>query len=41
MVTDLSKRCNFCEGNVYVLVDVKHVGDKPINDRRQACEIWY
>jgi len=25
MVTDLSKRCNFCEGNVYV--DAKHVGD--------------
>jgi len=40
MVTDLSKKkCSFCEGNAYV--DVKHVGDKLINDRRQACEIWY
>jgi hypothetical protein len=32
MVTYLSKRCNFCEGNVYV--DVKHAGDILINDRR-------
>jgi hypothetical protein len=32
MVTDLSKRCNFCEGNVHV--GVNHVGDKLINDRR-------
>lgn len=26
------KKCNFCAGNAYV--DVKHVGDKLINDRR-------
>jgi hypothetical protein len=30
MIIDLSKRCNFCEGNVYV--DVKHDGDKLMND---------
>jgi hypothetical protein len=32
MVTDLSKGCNFCEGNVYV--DVKRDGNKLMNDRR-------
>jgi len=32
MVTDLSKRCSFCECNVYV--DVKYVGEKLTNGRR-------